>query len=106
MTDTQPRAASVYSVALEPAPTAKALTMGWIRGLITAVAALVGGSEQPAVGDLVVRRRSDDSEAMRTSAGDQDESAQLFGHVQLQLEELDVAGFEAAWGLQSESAGA
>jgi hypothetical protein len=106
VTDNQPRAASAYSVALEPTGAAKALTLGWAKGLITAMAALVGGSEQPAIGDLVVRRRSDDAEAMRTSSGDQEETAQLLEHVQRQLDELSVAEFEAAWDLQSESAGA
>lgn len=104
VTDDALRAASAYSVSLEPISGAKGLSLAWVKGLVLAAAALVGWWENPAVGDLVVRRTADGSEAMRTTAGDQEESAQLLGHVERQLDELSIAEFEETWGLDAESA--
>jgi hypothetical protein len=101
--DDEPRARSAYSVSLEPVAGAKAWSLAWVKGLIMATASLIGWSEQPAIGDLVVRRTTDDSEAIRTSAGDQEEAALLLEHVQRQIDELSVAEFEEAWGLDAES---
>jgi hypothetical protein len=102
--DDESRARSVYSVSLEPVAGAKAWSLAWVKGLITATAALIGWSEQPAIGDLVVRRTTDGSEAIRTGAGDQEEAALLLDHVQRQLEDLGTTEFEEAWGLDAESA--
>ena len=101
MNDEEPRARSAYAVSLEPLARAKAWSLAWVKGLVTATAALVGWSEQPAIGDLVVRRGTDGSEATRTSAGDQEEAALLLEHVQRQLDELNVTEFEQAWGLDA-----
>jgi hypothetical protein len=96
------RAGSVYSASLEPIHGGKAWTLAWVKGLMLATAALIGFWDRPAIGDLVVRRRADGSEALRTGAGDQDEAAHLLAHVQGQLEELPAVEFEAAWGLEAD----
>lgn len=103
VTDDAPRAGSAYSVSLEPITGAKGVGLAWIKGLVLAAAALIGWWENPAVGDLVVRRTADGSEAMRTPSGDQEESAQLLAHVEGQLAELSIAEFEETWGLEAES---
>lgn len=104
--DEEPRAGSVYSASLEPMARGKAWSLAWVKGLVTATAALVGWSEQPAIGDLVVRHGADGSEALRTSAGDQEEAALLLEHVQRQLDELSATEFDEAWGLDTEGADA
>jgi hypothetical protein len=99
--DNAPRAGSVYAAALEPVSGAKAWTLAWVTGLLTATAAFIGWWDSPAIGDLVVRRTADAAEVVRTGAGDQEEAAQLLAHLQRQLQELDATEFEAAWGLES-----
>jgi hypothetical protein len=102
VTDDDSRAGSVYSASLEPTRGAKAWTLAWVKGLMLATAALIGLWDRPAIGDLVVRRRADGSEVLRTGAGDQDEAAHLLAHLQYQLEALSAAEFEAAWGLDAD----
>jgi hypothetical protein len=104
VSDDAPRAGTAYSVSLEPAASVTAWSLAWARGPITATAALIGSSEAPVVGDLVVHRTADGSEAIRAGAGDQEESASLLDHVQRQLEELGGTEFEATWALDAESA--
>lgn len=99
MTDTTSAAGSHYAASLERASGIRAWSLGWIKGLMLAAAATVGWVDQPAVGDLVVRRVADGSEAIRTNAGDQEAAALLLHHVRAQLADLDVAAFEDVWGL-------
>ncbi|MDQ4054678.1 MAG: hypothetical protein M3237_18555 [Actinomycetota bacterium] len=62
MTDAQPRARSVYSVALEPMAGPKAWSLAWVRGPVTATAAL-GWSEQPAIEFEAARDLNADADA-------------------------------------------
>lgn len=92
-------AGEVYEVHLETPTQPAGIARSVLRGAAALAHQLVGDSLHPSAGDLVVRRRADESEVMRLDAGDGEQAAYLVDHVKTQLAELTAAEFEDAWTL-------
>lgn len=99
-------AGEVYTVHLETPTQPAGIARSVLRGAAALAHQLVGDSLHPSAGDLVVRRRADESEVMRIDAGDGEQAAYLVDHVKGQLAELTAAEFEEAWTLGGASGGA
>lgn len=97
-TDEPALAGDLYRHALEPHQRGR-LRRAAVQAADLVAAATVGLLELSSVGDVVVRRRSDDLEVLRVPAGPPDEAAQTLAHVGEQLDTLPPAEFRDAWGI-------
>ena len=100
MDDERP-AREVYDVVLDAKP-----DVGFVRGLgyavLGALATLGVGDSLGVPGDLVVRRRTDGRELLRTDAGGEETAAQALGEMRRQLETMSAAEFAAAFDLDDD----
>ncbi len=91
-------AGEVYVVALEAHERRR-----WRRAVVSAwalaSAATLGYLDGPSVGEYVVRRRSDGTEAFRVEAGADEEAALTLQALEEQLAGCPVAEFEERWGI-------
>lgn len=97
MTDVS-TAGAVYEVGLE------VHRRSWWRRLgVTIYVALsalsMGYLGMPSAGEVVVRRRADGVEVLRTDAEAEEGTAYVLAHVREQLATLSVAEFQQAWGI-------
>lgn len=90
-------AGEVYVVALE-AHERRGLQRAVVSAWALASAALMGYLDGPSVGQYVVRRRSDGSEAFRVEAGPADEAALTQRALEEQLAG-PLADFEERWSI-------
>jgi hypothetical protein len=91
-------AGEVYVVALEAHERRR-----WRRAVVSAwtlaTAATMGYLDGPSVGQWVVRRRADGTEAFRVEAGAEEEAALTLQALQEQLAGCPVEEFEKRWGI-------
>lgn len=100
------RAGEVYVVALEPPGSGRGRLRAAGHGALLAVGAMAGWYDEPSVGDLVVRRRADGRELLRTDAGPSGAATRLLAHVQRQLAVLTPRELRDTWGALDPGAGA
>jgi hypothetical protein len=97
-------ASTAYAVALVPVSGARAWSLAGLKAVFLATMALWGWWDELRVGDLVVTRRADGAEVLRTAAGGHSEAALLLAHVEEQLTDLTVSEFEDTWTIAAPSA--
>lgn len=98
-TTPEERAGDVYAVALRERPVGR--VRGAVRVVWGAVATgFLGLVPAPSEGDLIVTRRSDGAQLLRTQAGDAEAAAALLAHVEEQLATLSAAEFAERWSLR------
>jgi hypothetical protein len=91
-------AGEVYVHALEPKPRRRGGRL--VAGALDLWCATAGGQfELSSVGQVVVRRRSDEVVELRIPVGGGEAAATLLGLVSEQLEYLSPAEFREAWGV-------
>jgi len=91
------RAADVYEAALQPRPGGRVLRSARLLAAFAAELAW-GLLPAPSLHDVVVTRRVDGAEVLRTSAGDANVPGDMLALVQRHLAELDPTAFLAEWG--------
>ncbi|GAB2870110.1 hypothetical protein [Nocardioides pacificus] len=97
------RAGALYEVSLETHERRglrRLRTLAWVA----ASTLTMGFFGFPSVGELVVRRRSDRAEVLRTDAEAEESAAQLLEHVHEQLRRLSPVEFRERWGIVDELA--
>lgn len=91
-------ALDLYLVKLEPVRRSRLRRVG-VAALDLWCAMSGGLLELSSVGDVVVRRRTDDVEVLRMASGPPEQAAQTLNYVLEQLRELTPADFRSAWGV-------
>ncbi len=91
-------AGEIYVHALEPKPRRRGGRV--VAGLLDLWCATAGGQfELTSVGQVVVRRRSDDHVELRIPVGGGEQAASLLALISDQLTYLSPAEFREAWGV-------
>lgn len=97
-TDEPDLATDLYRHGLEPHERGR-LRRAAVLAADLVASATVGMLELSSLGEVVVRRRTDDLEVLRVTAGPPDEATQLLAHIEEQLATMSPAEFRATWGI-------